>query len=229
MISRLCVPACVALLLATSACIVGTNPMTAPPSQEAPEEIAEAEPLPPPIVDPPPLSLEVWQMPDLEIREPRFPYLPGEPRQTSRSIGDVISGHMVESAAVPIPHPHLAVLPVQLTRDLIYTTEGMLELLTSAAAHVAEAHPGSVAYLGNISARGGGDIPWSISHNAGRDADVAFYVLGADGEPTILPNLRPSTTRVSSSARMGPPTRERSFISMWSETGSSSKASSKLR
>lgn len=155
------------------------------------EAALQTKALAPPIIDPPPLSLEVWQMPDLEPGGPSFPFLPGESRGVSRSIGDVISGHLVDSATIPIPHPHLKVLPIQLGRGLIYTSHAMLELITFAAAHVHEIYPGSIAYLGNFSARGGGDIPWSVSHNSGRDGDIAFYALDGEGNPAVLPTLLP--------------------------------------
>src|SRR5690606_15018228 len=39
--------------------------------------------------------------------------------------------------------------------------------------------------------RGGGDIEWSVSHNSGRDADIAFCYRDAAGKPVDPPNLVP--------------------------------------
>lgn len=128
-------------------------------------------------------------MPGLGRRDPSFPYLPGESRDVSRSIGGVLHGHLIESDIVPQPHPELAFLDVQYERRLIYTSDRMLEILEGAAEHLRTHFSDTVVYLGNQSAPGGGDIPYSFSHNSGRDADVAFFVRGPDGEPAVPPDL----------------------------------------
>ncbi len=66
----------------------------------------------------------------------------------------------------------------------------MIALLSDAARRVArDAGDNSVLWLGNIGADGGGDIPWSVSHNAGRDADLAFYTTTPSGDPVEPPDL----------------------------------------
>lgn len=145
----------------------------------------------PPLTPPPPLSEDTWLMPDIDLRRPPFPYFPDEDLGASRSIGDVADGYMINSARLPLPHPHLVVLPVQFQRRLIFTTDEMIELVSDAAQHVAKTYEGAVLHLGNFSAEGGGDIPYSVSHNSGRDADIAFFVVDADGNPTALPDLLP--------------------------------------
>ncbi len=145
----------------------------------------------PQVAPPPPLSEDTWLMPDIDLRRPQFPYLPDEDQGVSRSIGNVVDGYLINSARLPLPHPHLVVLPIQFQRRLIFSTDEMLELVADAAQHVAKSFEGSVLHLGNFSAEGGGDIPYSVSHNSGRDADIAFFVVDAAGNPTVLPDLLP--------------------------------------
>lgn len=130
-------------------------------------------------------------MPGYGRFEPPFPLLPDENDDRSRSVGSVTEGHLVGGRAVPIPHPHLAFLPRQFERRLIYTGDPMVELLEDAAAHVGAAYPEAVIYLGNFSRRGGGNIPHSVSHNSGRDADIAFFVTDENGDPAVPPDLLP--------------------------------------
>lgn len=135
---------------------------------------------------------ERWQVPALGARDPYFPLLPGEDPKISRSVGDVSHGYLVHAAQLQWPHPHLATLKVQSERHLIYGTDALLTLIAKASAHVAKRHDqGTITYLGNIAQRGGGDIRWSVSHNSGRDADLAFFVTDERGEPAVMPDLLP--------------------------------------
>lgn len=148
-------------------------------------------PQPPPFVPPPEPAGEFWAMPDVEQRNPTFPYLPGEAQSASRSVADVTHGWLINAKRIPQPHPHLQTLSVQYERGLNYTSDQMLALITSAAAHVDQKYPGSVVHLGNFSAQGGGDIPYSVSHNSGRDGDLGFFVVNENGEPVAPPDLLP--------------------------------------
>jgi penicillin-insensitive murein endopeptidase len=130
-------------------------------------------------------------MPGLWQRDPPFPYLPGENRTRSRSIGGVVHGHLVNSVSIPQPHPSLTFLDVQYQRRLFYTTDRMRDLVVGAAEHVRDHHPEAVVRLGNFGNPGGGDIPYSVSHNSGRDADLAFFMVGPDGEPAVPEDLAP--------------------------------------
>ena len=132
---------------------------------------------------------ELWTPPPVGARAPDFPLLPGESDKLSRAVGDVSTGYLVQARALPRPHPTLDVLDVQATRHLVYGTDDMIALLGRAAASVQARHPGSITYLGNIGAMGGGDIRWSVSHNVGRDADLAFFVTDEAGAPAVMPDL----------------------------------------
>ena len=182
------VGALVCLTWILSACQSAPAPL---PPPEPPPVVATppAPPEPPPYIPPPALAEGQWVLPEVGASDPYFPYLPGEDTTPTRSIGDVVTGHLINARPLPLPHPHLAVLPVQRTRGLMYTTDAMIALIEDAAAHVAEQHPGSVVFLGNFGRKGGGDIPYSVSHNNGRDADLAFFMLDAGGAPALLDDL----------------------------------------
>ena len=116
-----------------------------------------------------------------------FPRLDDEPEGVSWSSGDTSHGrvfharHVTESDA-------LGILPKQRARDLGYGTDEMVGLLERAAKAVHDA-TGTRTWIGDIGRRAGGDIAWSVSHNAGRDADVAFFYLSAQGVAVDAPDL----------------------------------------
>lgn len=145
--------------------------------------------LPPPVISAPPPSEVRWTMPDMGGGEPGFPYLPGESQTRSRSVGSVTHGWLVNARRIPQPHAYLQSLAAQYQRGLHYTSDEMFDLVEHAGAHVAKRFPDSVVALGNFGAKGGGDIPYSFSHNSGRDADLGFFLLDADGEPATPENL----------------------------------------
>lgn len=121
------------------------------------------------------------------FREPYFPFLVEEDGTRSVSVGDTSDGYLVNASAV-LEGAHLHVLPKQRARDLAFGTDEMIRLL----AHVGEevlAKTGRPLWIGNVGRRGGGDIRWSVSHNAGRDADLAFAYVDAAGSPIDPPDL----------------------------------------
>jgi hypothetical protein len=62
-----------------------------------------------------------------------------------------------------------------------------LSVLDRASRIVGRKFPGSVLEVGELSRRTGGRIPSHLSHQNGRDADVAFYLVDLDGEPIRAP------------------------------------------
>lgn len=129
------------------------------------------------------------QAPFKAAPEPYFPYLPDEPSGRSISIGTVTDGYITHARLLPLPGATYAVLPRQFHRHLLYGSDELIQTLVSASEYVAAAHPGAILWLGNIGRHGGGDIPYSVSHNAGRDADLAFYTVDPDGRPVMPPDL----------------------------------------
>lgn len=56
----------------------------------------------------------------------------------------------------------------------------LVDMLARSADAVAKKHPGSVLTVGDLSRRGGGEVGGHRSHESGRDADVAFYLVRKD-------------------------------------------------
>ena len=137
------------------------------------------------------IRVDSWQMPPTATRIPSFPYLPGEDQTISRSIGNVSFGYLISARAIQYPHPNVSMLRAHAGRNLIYTSDQMVELVEGAALYVREKHPDTVTFVGNFSAVGGGDIPYSVSHNSGRDADLAFFMTNEEGLSVEAPNLLP--------------------------------------
>ncbi len=103
----------------------------------------------------------------------------------SVSLGNTSTGRLIRGARLAHRGKHHRVLSRWRRRGTSYATDELLTLLLDAAAKVARAHPGSRMVVGNLSKRGGGNIPWSRSHNAGRDGDIAFYLRR--GRAQVLP------------------------------------------
>lgn len=95
----------------------------------------------------------------------------------SVSLGGPSSGSLVEGRALPIDGAHVRILGRTQKRGTYYGTDELIRALENAGRRVHENFSGPRLSVGNISKRGGGDIPQSVSHNSGRDADVAFFVL----------------------------------------------------
>lgn len=144
-----------------------------------------------PPVDPPEAGPRSWKIPDVGASAPTFPLLPGEGAARSRSIGDVSSGYLVNAHQMTFPHPRIAILQVQSERHLNFTSDEMATLIEAGAGHVQQFYPDAITYIGNLGNKGGGDIPYSVSHNSGRDADVAFFVTDVEGQPAQMPDLLP--------------------------------------
>ena len=119
-------------------------------------------------------------------------------REMSFSVGDTRDGYMVNGRPLPAPSLLLRQLPVQYERGLAYATTDMVELFVDTARAMEKKYPGTIMYLGNMAAREGGDIPYSVSHNAGRDADIGFYLKDAEGKFAHPQNLHKINRRFQS-------------------------------
>lgn len=99
----------------------------------------------------------------------------------SVSVGNATTGILVNGKPVPPRGEGWRVREVTLSRGFHYGTEGLIGALTKAATAVSNRWKGSQLLIGNLSRQGGGDIPPSVSHNTGRDADVGFYLCDRMG------------------------------------------------
>ncbi len=164
------------------------------PGTPSPERAAPAPTVPtviavPAVPAPEFPARRVAERPDPPPPPPYHPYLDDTEREGSVSLGTVTEGRLLRGARLPAPADHLAVLPRQRARYLRHGTDELVAALTRAARRVARQYPGAVLFLGNAAAPEGGDIPWSVSHNSGRDVDLSFYVLDAAGRPAVPPDL----------------------------------------
>src|SRR5688572_13231353 len=70
-------------------------------------------------------------------------------------------------------------------RGLSYGTRTLVGLLRRAAARIAAR--GATVYIADLSPRRGGPSFWHRSHKSGRDVDILFFALDADGRPAPPP------------------------------------------
>jgi len=66
-------------------------------------------------------------------------------------------------------------------RGLVWGTPSLVGLLAQVEDAFHAAHPGLRFVVGNVSRRAGGEIPWSVSHQAGRDADLGLILVDERG------------------------------------------------
>jgi hypothetical protein len=107
----------------------------------------------------------------------------------SIAVGTVTQGYLARGVEVDFEGPHHAILKKIRKRHTRFTSDEMLDLLMCVAERVVQKHSDQKLHLGNLSRRGGGDIPWSVSHNNGRDADIAFLGRNVDGSAAVPHHL----------------------------------------
>ena len=119
------------------------------------------------------------------------------------SIGDTRDGYLINGQSLPAPSTILRQLPVQYERGITYGTHNLIAILTDTARAMQKKYPHTIMYLGNMGAREGGDIPYSVSHNSGRDADIAFYYTDEKGKFAHPQNLYKITRGLKAFTKQG--------------------------
>ncbi len=104
---------------------------------------------------------------------------------TSPSMGDPIYGRLPGGVKLEDSGPHHNILTMCKERKTNFAEPRLIELVKYAAKAVHTAMPGPKLQVCNMSVEGGGPMPWSKSHAAGRDVDFAFFVH-KDGQPYEL-------------------------------------------
>lgn len=159
------------------ATLLGCDRHEAPPPSNAPTAAttdAKATPEPAPEPTPPPKPPEVpGGGPDPLTLEAAY----------STSIGSPNEGSLQGGVPLPLSGPGYRFTPRKKPERRHGTVE-LVAALVRAAVHVDQALPGSTLTFGDIGMPQGGEIAGHGSHRAGRDADVMFYLLDAEGKPT---------------------------------------------
>ena len=99
----------------------------------------------------------------------------------SFSLGTTSHGRLLHGVPLPEGLEALQARPISKRRRAIHGTRELIGVLERVAKAVARDWPGSVLFAGDVSAQEGGDIPHHVSHNSGRDVDLAFYMRDAAG------------------------------------------------
>lgn len=108
----------------------------------------------------------------------------------ARSLGSTSRGTLIGAAELALDGAHYSVVSRARARNTRWGSPALVDIIKESAAEVAKVYPDSKLAVGNMSYKGGGDIRWSVSHNSGRDADLAFYVIDErDQSRPIAPDL----------------------------------------
>jgi penicillin-insensitive murein endopeptidase len=102
---------------------------------------------------------------------------------TSASLGIHSKGSLLHGVAMPWEGDGYAIPSEWRHRDHRYATSEVVSWLIHVFAHVEQAEPGSVAHLGDLSSRRGGDAAMHRSHESGRDIDLFYFACTRDNQP----------------------------------------------
>ena len=106
---------------------------------------------------------------------------------SSVSLGLHSKGALLRGAAMPPEGTGYLVHTDWRARRHCYGTDEMVRWLTDVFATANQADPDSVVYLGDLSARQGGDVSKHRSHGSGRDVDI--FLMASDTEGRALHDL----------------------------------------
>ena len=102
------------------------------------------------------------------------------------SVGTASDGTLENGLEMPLTSETWSFIDSVSTRKTNFGTPQLIGTLERAAERVKQKWPDSTLLMGNMSKESGGNITQSVSHNSGRDADVAFYVVNGDADACTL-------------------------------------------
>ena len=111
-----------------------------------------------------------------------------EPVVPASSVGSPNEGKLVGGVKLDTSDGTVRVVPAYQRGDTRWGLPALIHMLERSSKKVAKKNPGAVLGVGDISRKNGGDIFLHRSHESGRDADIAFYVVDHRGK-----NLLPET------------------------------------
>jgi penicillin-insensitive murein endopeptidase len=103
-------------------------------------------------------------------------------RKGPTSLGHTNGGALVKAAAIPREGRGWVVPASFVERGTQFGTRTLIDTVTTAIGEVTEAFPGSRLVVGNLGLASGKRIQWSVSHQAGRDADLGIYARTTGGK-----------------------------------------------
>ncbi|HOU52536.1 MAG TPA: penicillin-insensitive murein endopeptidase [Myxococcota bacterium] len=180
-------------LVTLAGCLSGSRGPAGPGDFADPVPATRIDPSAPGLARrPPTLQLDAPPMVAIPRSHPKV----GTPMgKGSLSIGTPTTGFVVSCRMLPEEGPGHYVLPEHRQRRTRCATDDLVEALLRAADRVGRDHPGARLAVGNLGRDGGGDLPWSVSHNSGRDADLGFYLMDDAGRPYEARSLIPLDAR----------------------------------
>jgi Murein endopeptidase len=101
----------------------------------------------------------------------------------SVSVGSHSKGALLHGVAMPFEGAGYEVHRDWRVRDHRYATATIVRWLTDVFRDVDREIPGSMAYLGDLSGRSGGDAAMHRSHASGRDIDIFYFASDGNGQP----------------------------------------------
>lgn len=112
-----------------------------------------------------------------------------EPPARADSVGPPNEGRLEGGIRLDISKPHLRGAPMHPSTDTRWGLPALVNAIDHAAKAVTKKYPGSALNVGDLSRRHGGELPRHHSHESGRDADLGFYVVDAQGKPLSRPTF----------------------------------------
>ncbi|MBT9558371.1 MAG: penicillin-insensitive murein endopeptidase [Myxococcales bacterium] len=109
--------------------------------------------------------------------------------ERSLSLGNASDGHLVAGRTLGDRGPGYRVMAATRRRGYTWGTTELTDAIKRAALEVAGQYPKSTLIVANLSRESGGDIGPSVSHNSGRDADIAFYAIDERGRAVASDQL----------------------------------------
>jgi penicillin-insensitive murein endopeptidase len=101
----------------------------------------------------------------------------------SISCGSTNRGALSDASMLPSEGPGFVMAEPWLSRDSRYGTRELVSLIERSSAAVAQEHEGSKLSVADLSKEQGGPIASHRSHQNGRDVDLIYYAMDAEGRP----------------------------------------------
>jgi penicillin-insensitive murein endopeptidase len=102
---------------------------------------------------------------------------------SSVSLGRADRGVLRGGRELALAGSGYTVPPTWAARGTQWGTDELVGAIQRAAARVERERPGGLLGVGDLSQRGGGNMPFHRSHENGRDADLLFYSVDETGAP----------------------------------------------